>query len=230
MKLDGREREEFALRYLPLVKYVVSRFYIKETSSITREDLFHWGIIGLMEAIDRFDENKGVKFETYAIRRIEGAIKDALRREDIFTRGQREKYKRLMNIIDTLEEEEIDEKTIADKLGMDLNSYQEFLEEINPIVISSVEELLEERGLEISDERESIEDQVVNEELLENLKRAIKRLSDREKQILSLYYYEGLTLKQIGLVLGITESRVSQLHTQIILKLRRMVRSEWEQA
>ncbi len=228
MKLNRREREEFALRYLPLVKYIVSRFYIKETSIITKEDLFHWGIIGLMEAIDRFDENKGVKFETYAIKRIEGAIKDALRREDILTRGQREKYKRLINIIDALEEEELDERTIASKLGMDLDSYQELLEEISPIVISSIDELLENRGIEFFDEREAIEDRILNEELLESLKKAITRLNDREKQILSLYYYEGLTLKQIGLVLGITESRVSQLHTQIILKLKRMIKSEWE--
>lgn len=228
MRLKGREREEFALRYLPLVKYIVSRFYIKETSGITREDLFHWGIIGLMEAIDRFDENKGIKFETYAVKRIEGAIRDALRREDILTRGQREKYRRLMSIIDSLEEEEIEEKTVADKLGLDLSSYQELLEEISPIVISSIEELLEGRGLEIPDEKESIEDRIINEELLEDLKKAIKRLTDREKQVLSLYYYEGLTLKQIGIVLGITESRVSQLHTQIILKLRRMIRSERE--
>lgn len=228
MKLNRREREEFALRYLPLVKYIVSRFYIKETSIITKEDLFHWGIIGLMEAIDRFDENKGVKFETYAIKRIEGAIKDALRREDILTRGQREKYKRLISVIDTLEEEELDERTIASKLGMDLDSYQELLEEINPIVISSIEELLESRRIEFSDESEAIEDRIINEELLESLRKAIARLNNREKQILSLYYYEGLTLKQIGLVLGITESRVSQLHTQIILKLKRMIKSEWE--
>lgn len=228
MKLNRRGREEFALRYLPLVKYIVGRFYIKETSIITKEDLFHWGIIGLMEAIDRFDENKGVKFETYAIKRIEGAIKDALRREDILTRGQREKYKRLISVIDTLEEEELDERTIASKLGMDLDSYQELLEEISPIVISSIEELLESRRIEFSDESEAIEDRIINEELLESLRKAIARLNNREKQILSLYYYEGLTLKQIGLVLGITESRVSQLHTQIILKLKRMIRSEWE--
>lgn len=228
MKLNEREKEEFALRYLPLVKYIASRFYIKETSIITKEDLFHWGIIGLMEAIDRFDESKGVKFETYAIKRIEGAIKDALRREDILTRGQREKYKRLMNIIDASEEEELSEEIVASKLGMDLNSYQELLEEINPIVISSIEELFEERGFEVSDEGSFIEDRVVDEELLESLKRAITKLNDREKQILSLYYYEGLTLKQISMVLGITESRVSQLHTQIILKLKRMIKSEWE--
>lgn len=228
MKLNEREKEEFALRYLPLVKYIASRFYIKETSIITKEDLFHWGIIGLMEAIDRFDESKGVKFETYAIKRIEGAIKDALRREDILTRGQREKYKRLMNIIDASEEEELSEEIVASKLGMDLNSYQELLEEINPIVISSIEELFEERGFEVSDEGSFIEDRIVDEELLESLKRAITKLNDREKQILSLYYYEGLTLKQISMVLGITESRVSQLHTQIILKLKRMIKSEWE--
>lgn len=228
MKLTRREREEFALRYLPLVKYVVSRFYIKETSSISKEDLFHWGIVGLMEAIDRFDENKGVKFEVYAIRRIEGAIKDALRREDILTRRQREKYRHLVEVIDSLGEEELSEEAIANKLGIDLASYLELLEEVSPIVASSVEELLEERGFEISDNREQIEDKIIEEELLETLGKAIKKLNDREKQILSLYYYEGLNLKQIGSVLGITESRVSQLHAQIILKLRRIIKGEWE--
>lgn len=227
MKLTRREREEFALRYLPLVKYVVSRFYIRETSNISREDLFHWGIVGLMEAIDRFDEKKGVKFEIYAIKRIEGAIKDALRKEDILTRRQRERYRHLIEVIDSLGEEELNEENIANKLGIDLPSYLELLEEISPIVTSSVEELLEEKGFEISDNRELIEDKIIEEELMEALRKAIKRLNDREKQILSLYYYEGLNLKQIGSVLGITESRVSQLHTQIILKLRRIMKGEW---
>ena len=228
MKLTGREREEFALRYLPLVKYVVSRFYIKETTTISKEDLFHWGIVGLMEAIDRFDEKRGVRFEVYAIKRIEGAIKDALRREDILTRAQREKYRQLIEVIDDMEEGELDEKNIADRLGVDLVTYWELLEDVNPVVVSSVEELLEGKGFEIPDSRELIEDRVENEELLDALGKAIKKLSDRERHILSLYYYEGLNLKQIGTILGITESRVSQLHAQIILKLRRMMKGEWE--
>ncbi|MGC8971013.1 MAG: sigma-70 family RNA polymerase sigma factor [bacterium] len=228
MKLTRGEREEFALKYLPLVKYVVNRFYIKETSNISKEDLFHWGIVGLMEAIDRFDEKKGTKFEVYAIRRIEGAIKDALRREDILTRRQRERYRHLLEVIDSLEVEELNEEIIANRLGIDLSSYLELLEEVSPIVISSVEELLEERGIEVPDNRELVEDKIIEEELLETLGKAIRKLNDREKQILNLYYYEGLTLKQIGLVLGITESRVSQLHTQIILKLRRIIKGEWE--
>ena len=228
MKLTGREREEFALRYLPLVKYVVSRFYIKEAGTISKEDLFHWGIVGLMEAIDRFDEKRGVRFEVYAIKRIEGAIKDALRREDILTRAQREKYRQLIEVIDDMEEGELDEKNIADRLGVDLATYWELLEEVNPVIVSSVEELLEGKGFEIPDSRELIEDRVENEELLDALGKAIKKLSDRERHILSLYYYEGLNLKQIGTILGITESRVSQLHAQIILKLRRMMKGEWE--
>ncbi len=228
MKLTGREREEFALRYLPLVKYVVSRFYIKETTTISKEDLFHWGIVGLMEAIDRFDEKRGVRFEVYAIKRIEGAIKDALRREDILTRAQREKYRQLIEVIDDMEEGELDEKNIADRLGVDLVTYWELLEDVNPVIVSSVEELLEGKGFEIPDSRELIEDRVENEELLDALGKAIKKLSDRERHILSLYYYEGLNLKQIGTILGITESRVSQLHAQIILKLRRMMKGEWE--
>lgn len=225
MRLDKKEKEEFALRYLPLVKYIVSRFYIKEGGIITREDLFHWGVIGLMEAIERFDENKGVKFENYAMKRIAGAIKDALRREDVFTRTQREKIKRVISVIDELEKD-FDEEVVANKLGMDLSSYRELLEEISPVITTSVEELLENKGLEIPDTRDSIEEKIIEDETRELLSKAIRKLTDREKQILNLYYYEGLTLKQIGLVLGLTESRVSQIHTQIILKLRRLMRDE----
>jgi len=164
----------------------------------------------------------------YAIKRIEGAIKDALRKEDILTRGQREKYRQLIEVIDSLEEGELDEKNIADRLGVDLVTYWELLEDINPVIVSSIEELLEGKGFEIPDSRELIEDKVENEELLDALGKAIKKLNDRERHILSLYYYEGLSLKQIGTILGITESRVSQLHAQIILKLRRMIKGEWE--
>lgn len=223
MKLSKREREEFALRYLPLVKYVVSRFYIKETSTITKEDLLHWGIIGLMEAIDRFDESKGVKFEMYAIKRISGAIKDALRREDTLSRAQREKYKRVIAAIDSLGEN-FSEEDIATRLGIDISSYQDLLEDISPIVMTSLDELLEEKGFEISDARESVEERVIEEETRGDLIRAIKRLDDRERHILALYYYEGFTLKQIGNILGLTESRVSQLHSHIILKLRRLLK------
>lgn len=223
MKLSKREREEFALRYLPLVKYVASRFYIKETSTISREDLFHWGIVGLMEAIDRFDESKGIKFEVYAIKRIAGAIKDALRKEDVLTRTQREKYRKVISIIDSLEED-FGEEDIADRLGIDISSYRDLLEEISPIVTISLDELLEKKGIETSDMRDAIEERIIEEETREDLVRAIKRLNDREKQILALYYYEGLTLRQIGNILGVTESRVSQLHSHIILKLRRLLK------
>jgi len=225
VKLNKEEKEEFALRYLPLVKYVVSRFYIREGNIITKEDLFHWGVIGLMESIERFDKNKGVKFEVYAVKRITGAIKDALRREDTFTRTQREKIKRVTSAIDSLGED-FSEEAIASKLGIDLSSYQTLLEEISPVITTSVEELLEEKGLEIADNRDTIEDKIIEDETRELLAKAIKRLTDKEKQILNLYYYEGLTLKQIGGILGLTESRVSQLHSQIRLKLRGFIKNE----
>ena len=100
------------------------------------------------------------------------------------------------------------------------------LEEISPVITTSVEELLEEKGLEIADNRDTIEDKIIEDETRELLAKAIKRLTDKEKQILNLYYYEGLTLKQIGGILGLTESRVSQLHSQIRLKLRGFIKNE----
>lgn len=178
-----------------------------------------------MESIERFDKNKGVKFEVYAVKRITGAIKDALRREDTFTRTQREKIKRVTSAIDSLGED-FSEEAIASKLGIDLSSYQTLLEEISPVITTSVEELLEEKGLEIADNRDTIEEKIIEDETRELLAKAIKRLTDKEKQILNLYYYEGLTLKQIGGILGLTESRVSQLHSQIILKLRGFIKNE----
>ncbi|HON73374.1 MAG TPA: sigma-70 family RNA polymerase sigma factor, partial [bacterium] len=156
---------------------------------------------------------------------ITGAIKDALRREDTFTRTQREKIKRVTSAIDSLGED-FSEEAIASKLGIDLSSYQTLLEEISPVITTSVEELLEEKGLEIADNRDTIEDKIIEDETRELLAKAIKRLTDKEKQILNLYYYEGLTLKQIGGILGLTESRVSQLHSQIRLKLRGFIKNE----
>jgi RNA polymerase sigma factor for flagellar operon FliA len=224
MKLSRDKREEFALRCLPLVKYVINRFYIRETSAITKEDLFNWGVIGLMEAIDRYDETRGVKFELYAINRIKGSIRDALRKEDTLTRRQREKFRRVNEAINELDIEDITDEKVANKLGVDVDAYHELLEEINPIVVTSVEELLEEKGQEIPDKGELVEENIIEKEEIDALANSISKLDERERYILSLYYYEGLTLKQIGKVLGITESRVSQLHAQIILKLRRLMR------
>jgi len=223
MRLSKDKREEFALRYLPLVKYVVNRFYIRETSVITKEDLFNWGVIGLMEAIERYDETRGVKFALYAINRIKGSIRDALRKEDTLTRRQREKFKKITEAISEFDIEDITDEKVANKLGVDVDTYHELLEEISPIVVNSIEELLEEKGQEIPDKGELVEENIIKKEEVESLASGISKLNEREKHILSLYYYEGLTLKQIGKVLGITESRVSQLHTQIILKLRRMM-------
>ncbi|MGB9682047.1 MAG: sigma-70 family RNA polymerase sigma factor [bacterium] len=224
MKLSREKKEEFALKYLPLVKYVMNRFYIRETSVISKEDLFNWGVIGLMEAIERYDETKGVRFELYAINRIRGAIKDALRSEDTLTRRQREKFRMVSDVMNDSAIEDITDDKIARRLGLDLGKYYELLEEIHPITVTSIEELLEEKGQEIIDKKNSIEEDVIEREQLDALALAISKLDERERHILSLYYYEGLTLKQIGKVLGITESRVSQIHTQIILKLRRLLR------
>jgi|YelNatPaOPRAMG01_1025707.scaffolds.fasta_scaffold02123_20 RNA polymerase sigma factor for flagellar operon FliA len=223
MKLSKEKKEEFAIRYLPLVKYVMNRFYIRESGVISKEDLFNWGVIGLMEAIDRYDETKGVRFELYAINRIRGAIRDALRNEDTLTRRQREKFKMVSDVMSEFDIEDITDEKIAERLGLDIGKYYELLEEIHPITVSSIEELLEEKGQEFANGKNSIEEDIIEREQLEILARAISELDERERHILSLYYYEGLTLKQIGKVLGITESRVSQLHTQIILKLRRIL-------
>ncbi len=223
-------REYFVHKYLPLVKYAASKVAKSMPSTIDFEDLISNGYIGLLDAIDKYDPEKEVQFKTYATTRIQGAIFDELRRQDWIPRSQRQKAKELERAITEVEFQKgrsATDEEIAEYMGISVEELQDLLNEISwttlvPLVDSSSKE---EEGYMIAEnipspeslnpdfiaEREAIKQQIIE---------AIKKLPDKEKKVIVLYYYEDLTLKEIGEILGVTESRVSQLHTKAIMRLR----------
>lgn len=228
------EREQLVQRFLPLVKRIAYHLMARLPSSVQFEDLVQNGLIGLLDAIGRFEEGFGAQFETYATQRIRGAMLDGLRENDWMPRQLRREMRRIEAAISQLEQNfgrAPSEKELADNLGMPLGEYQKIL--------------LEARGHQLiyfedfnSDDDEGFLDRHLTEEatdpsrLLEEkdlrtgLVAAIDKLPEREKLVMALYYEEELNLKEIGEVLGVTESRVCQLHSQAIARLRAEVMGE----
>ena len=221
-------REQIVVQYAPLVRYVIGRLALRIPNSIDREDLLGYGTIGLIEAVDRFDPSRGVRFETYAIQRIRGAIIDQLRRLDPVTRGVRQRAAQIERAMSELSMERgtmPDDGEVAERLGMSMDEYYRVLRESNIYLVP-----LEggSRGDDAALLIETIVDEAspdpaelsMDQELIGLLTDAIETLAERDQLILKLYHYEELTLKEIGQVLDITESRVSQLHSRAILQLR----------
>jgi RNA polymerase sigma factor for flagellar operon FliA len=221
-------REEIVVQYAPLVRYVIGRLALRIPSSIDREDLLGYGTIGLIEAVDRFDPLRGVRFETYAIQRIRGSIIDQLRRLDPVTRGVRQKagqIERAMSEISMERGRMPEDVEVAERLGMGLDDYNRVLRESNIYLVPleggsrGDDEVLLIETIVDEDSPDPV-DISMDQELIGLLTEAIETLAERDQLILKLYHYEELTLKEIGQVLDITESRVSQLHSRAILQLR----------
>jgi len=223
-------REKLVEEYAHIVKYIVGRIAINMPPNIEYEDLISYGTIGLLDAIDKYDPEKGVKFNTYAAMRIRGAIFDELRLMDWTPRLIRQKSKVLEDTYSKLENElgrPVNDEEVANALNISLDEFYEMLNEVNGNTIISLSEvwyLDNEDELTIAD---TIEDESSNplkeiekEEVKEILISAIDNLPEKERLVISLYYYDELTLKEIGQVLELTESRVSQLHSKAILRLR----------
>lgn len=221
-------RERLLLEYIPLVKYVVDRLPTPLPPCMETEDLVSAGILGLMDAIEGFDPQRGVKFETYAVPRIKGAILDELRSLDWKPRSLRHKVRLLERELGRLEDElgrAATEEEVATRLNMEVQEYRQLLEDIgNDILLSLEEALLERHLLGLATASDGFDGDPINkvewEEIKKVLVEAIEELPEREKLVVALYYYEELTLKEIGRVLGISESRISQIHGQAILRLR----------
>jgi RNA polymerase sigma factor for flagellar operon FliA len=221
-------RNELILKYSYLVKRVVSRLtYINNPSnpSLDMEDLISYGILGLIDAIERYDPSRNVKFETYATFRIKGAIIDQLRKQDWVPRSLRTKTKQLSEAIDAVEKElgrSASDQEIAQTLGVSVEELRKTMVEVHSFAVASLEEQLYEiaSSLAVPSRYDDPEHVVQANELKRYLAKAIEELPEREKMVISLYYFEELTLKEIGMVLGISESRVSQLHTRALLKLK----------
>jgi len=224
-------RERLILHYSPLVKYVAGRVAVGMPASVDHADLVSYGIFGLLDAIEKFDTGKGVKFETYAITRIRGAIIDELRSVDWVPRSVRSKARRLeaaMHKLESLLHRSPTEEELAAELEITVAELQATLQKVSLTSVAALDEAFDVgegdrvslvdtlQDLSSPQPEESYEDV----EIKQLLRQAITRLTEREQTVLGLYYFEGMTLAQVGDVLGVTESRICQIHTKAVLSLR----------
>ncbi|HEV2994169.1 MAG TPA: RNA polymerase sigma factor WhiG [Acidimicrobiia bacterium] len=229
-------RERLILHYSPLVKFVAGRVASGLPQSIEQSDLVSYGIFGLIDAIDKFDPARGFKFETYAISRIKGAIIDELRSIDWVPRSIRAKARAVERAYSKLENElkrSPDDKEVAAELDLGEEELNHVLSQVSFTGLVALDELLGRQqgaggdgggsatvGDTIADRAHDPVEAFETDEMKHLLADAINRMPDRERLVLTLYYYEGLTLAEVGGVLGVTESRVCQIHTKAILQLR----------
>jgi RNA polymerase sigma factor for flagellar operon FliA len=234
---DSAARDELILNYSPLVKYVAGRLASSLPQTVDTADLISYGIFGLIDAIEKFDLERAIKFETYAISRIKGAIIDELRAMDWVPRSVRSRAREIESAYVALENtlrRVPSDQEVADYMNITIKEFQVLLAKLSYTSVVSFEELW------VGGERDegqnaigSIKDDTAEDpvaifetgEIKEILAGAIDKLPERERTVVALYYYEGLTLKEIGQVLGVTESRVSQLHTKAVLRLRAKLHS-----
>lgn len=223
-------REGIVKKYIPLVKYIASRIIVGKTKYIDYDDLVGYGMLGLMDAMQKFDPSKGIKFSSYASIRIRGSMIDELRRISPISKSAIDKLNRYNEAVERLQMKNFKEpklEEIAKELNMSLKEVSKIENYINYISIASLEDFI------FSDEEDmslmatvvdknspSPEKSIEEKELIEYLEKAINNLKERDKIILSLYYYERFTLKEIGKVLDVSESRVCQLHSRAIIHLR----------
>jgi RNA polymerase sigma factor for flagellar operon FliA len=232
---DSAIREELIIKYVYLVKFVAGRLYASYGNNVEFDDLVSYGIFGLIDAIDKYDLSRGVKFDTYAQLRIRGAIIDQLREIDWLPRSIRQKSKEMEKAYYELENKlgrPATDEEMAQSFGLSVEDFQKKIQNITAYSIISLDDLLEQKREVTSSEEgkqiETPESLVENTEIKEILVDAINILPDKEKRVVSLYYYEELTYKEIGKLLSISESRVSQLHTKAIIRLKNRFKAAFE--
>jgi RNA polymerase sigma factor for flagellar operon FliA len=236
---DSRVRERLVVAYSPLVKYVAGRTAAGLPPHVEEADLISYGLVGLISAIERFDLSREIKFETYAIMRIKGAIIDELRSMDWVPRSVRARAREVeranAKLENSLQRAPTDQE-IADELGITLDELNDSLLAISHSSMVALDELWsvsDSSGDQVS-LMDTIEDPNAPDpsrsldvgDLKDRIAESIAKLPEREKLVIALYYYENLTLREIGEVLGVTESRVSQLHTKAVLRLRSRMQEE----
>jgi RNA polymerase sigma factor for flagellar operon FliA len=237
---DVQAKERLILTFAPLVKYVAGRMNSHLPGHVEETDLISYGLMGLIGAVERFDPARQVKFETYAVARIKGSIIDELRSLDWVPRSvrarSREIERKSAELEHRLQRAPTDEE-LAEALGMELEEFQAAITQISNSTIVALDETWSvSSGGEPLSLKDTISDSRMTNpadlldvsELRDTLADAIARLPEREKIVVALYYYDGLTLRQIGDVLGVTESRVSQLHTKAILRLKGRLQGDGE--
>lgn len=212
-------RNEIAEHYLPLVKIVCGRLAVSLPQHLDKDDLLSSGFFGLLDAIDRFDITRNIKFETYAGVRIRGAMIDYLRSKDWLPVSMRQKIRRLEQTICQLETRlgrSATDEEIAAALEISVEELQKLITQSNTATVIPLEEYYQTEDAPDTKTTRSIE----LLELRETLAKAIERLPDKERTVVTLYYYEELTLKEISKILHLTEARISQLHTAAIMRMR----------
>jgi RNA polymerase sigma factor for flagellar operon FliA len=234
-KNDRSYRDRLITEYLPYVKRIVHRIAVHLPSTIDIDDLMNVGVIGLIQAVDRYDPNRDNKFMTYAVFRIKGAVLSELRSRDFLSRSNRRKIRDLENAHLKLEQKlgrEVDDFEVAQELGVDVEQVYR-TKQISSISFISFEEL----GFSSREEKEKLINYLIDndddaltltrlKEVKQAVAKAIDQLPEKERQVISLYYLDELTMKETGKVLNITESRVSQIHSQAILRLRAKLKKE----
>lgn len=229
---SGDARDRLILHYSALVKYVASRVSVGLPQNVEQADLVSYGIFGLIDAIEKFELDRGIKFETYAIRRIRGAIIDELRSIDWVPRSVRSKARAIETAFGSLEADlgrAPTDAEMAKALEMSEAELQNIFTQVSFVGVVALDDVFVRGGDRseattladtIADKGEGPSGLYEVEEMRQALATAINRMPEREKVVLTLYYYEGLTLADIGQVLGVTESRVCQIHTRAVLQLR----------
>jgi len=231
---ETSSKDQLVLQYLPYVKNIVQRIHAQLPAGVEEEDLTNVGVIGLIDAIDRYDPSKGTKFTTYAAFRIRGAVMGELRSRDVVSRTSRGKIRELQNTYADLESKfrrDVQDAEVADAMGIDLDEFYEIRRMASMSFVS-----FEDMGLFSNDEKEDVVGLLLGnnsgdpfrltgmKEIRDAAAEAIEALPEKEKMVVSLYYWDELTMKEIGKVLDLTESRVSQLHSQAIVHLRSAMR------
>lgn len=230
-------KEQIIKDYIPLVKHIASRVSLGKTKYLEYEDLVSYGIIGLMDAISKFDVDKGVKFSSYAALRIRGSMIDEIRKQRPISKGAMEKLAKYNEAVELLQIELMREPSteeISKKLNCSIQDILEVEGYINYMSVVSLENILYSDDDEVAvmgiieDKKSpSPEQNFENKEEVEILSKCIEQLKEKDRLVLNLYYYEELTLKEIGQVLEVSESRVCQLHSRAIRNLRTLMHKEY---
>jgi len=234
------DREKLIVKYAYLVNYIAGRMIHRLPPTVHIDELKSAGYLGLIDAIDKFDETRDVSLQTYSRFRIKGAMLDELRSMDWFSRSLRKKAQDVQKAIRKVElrtSATAQEEEVADELGIELSEYQKILSDVYSNSLLDLDSFIRDRNNDSSSGR-SFKDQLKSGdnpaehmfegEMKEALGRGIKKLSEKEQVVVSLYYYDELTLKEIGEVLSLTESRICQIHTAAVMKLKNKIKSYFE--
>ncbi|MCK5257380.1 MAG: FliA/WhiG family RNA polymerase sigma factor [Deltaproteobacteria bacterium] len=229
-KEDFTTRDRLIMEHVPLVKYIAHRIAMRLPPQIDIDDLINSGVLGLMDAIEKFDPSKEVKFKTYAEIRIKGAILDELRAMDWIPRSIRKVINRLVDAYHELEQQlgrPAKDEEIAEQLGVKMGEFYQLLKQSAGVPLVSLDGLVDHEEKKrsvlscLEDPKSANAFGILGlNEMKDVIAKAIDDLPEKEKQVVSLYYYDELTMKEIGKVLNLTESRVSQIHTKAVLRLK----------